>query len=1082
MSKQLVDLSRMWALWSAAAAATSLLACQNPAASAAGAAPSASPTASSKVGKGKVVSAPPLAPAITASVGLEQLTKPMAREAWFGLTASDGSGLEITNVEIKSVLDGPLAFTELHLYFRNPEARIREGKFRITLPDGAAISRFAMENDGQFMEAEVVEKQLARRAYEDFLHRRQDPALLEQAAGNEFAARVFPIPANGVKHLVVSFSQELTNDNYRLPLRGLPQLGSLAARVQVLGADGNYRTTTLEKKNWKPDADLVAQGKTLDAVVAGDIVAMRVPVVSSNAVYRPAAVSILFDTSASRGLGFAADLERLERMVAEMTARLGAATPLEIIAFDQTAQTVFAGTFGSFQQSVARQLQQRGALGASDIGLALDRVSKSAGRQVVIISDAVPTAGAEKAELIAKAKSLAARGVNRLDVALVGGIRDSVGAAALSNAGLVNVGAVLDVDRLGSNEVARRLGVAMNVNIPVAVADAQWVWPRTIAAAQSGDSVIIYARASVRHDMFAPAITLGATASRLTATKAAAPLLDRSLVRAQIAELEAQLAAATTPELAKVIKTKLIDVSVKNRVMASVTSMLVLESDADYDRYQIPRTALADILSIGNGGVEWLKRKAPVMQIAKVAPAFKDTSLARDQDKAKKMVAGKTANAEASDGDESDDIEGKMDSADAGDASESKDAKEQDTVVNGRVARPTVEAVGQQRNAARNDSPAGGAANGASTGAVARGAAAGSAAGPMLSVPPAPASVASPIERRPAPVRESQQRIAVDDPVSSEPTRLAGPAPLTGELARIMSLISRGQLAQAQQAAQAWHNKEPGDVLALIALGETFEASKDTAQAARAYGSIIDLFPERADLRRFAGQRLARLSTSVQSGVNDLLIDTYRKAVADRPDHPSSHRMLAYALARAGKFAEAFAAIAAGVKQDYRSDSFRGVDRVLRDDVGILAAAWRAADPKASDQITKLTTALGATVADAASTRFILYWETDANDVDFHIQDARGGHAFYSQPQLPSGGELYADVTTGYGPECFAINGNPKAGPYRLSIHYYSMGPMGYGMGAVEILRHDGKGHLAFETRPYTVMVDQAFVDLGMIK
>ena len=810
---------------------------------------------------------------------------------------------------------------------------------------------------------------------------------------------------------------------------------------------------------------------------------MRVPVVSSNAVYRPAAVSILFDTSASRGLGFAADLERLERMVAEIKTRVGAATPLEIIAFDQTAETVFAGTFGGFQRSVVTQLQQRGALGASNIGLALERVSKSAGRQVVIISDAVPTAGAEKAELIAKAKSLATRGVNRLDVALVGGIRDSVGAAALSNAGLANVGAVLDVDRLGSNEVARRLGVAMNVNIPVTVADAQWVWPRTIAAAQSGDSVIIYARASVRHDMFAPAITLGATASRLTATKAAAPLLDRSLIRAQIAELEAQLAAAATPELAKTIKTKLIDVSVKNRVMASVTSMLVLESDADYDRYQIPRTALADILSVGTGGVEWLKRKAPVMQIAKIAPV-NDVTLARDQDKAKKSAEAKSANSESADIDEPSDIDGKFDSDDtvAG-----KGDKEEDTVVTGRVARPTVETVQEQRSSARNDRPVGGASTGASPGVAARGWSAGSAAAASPSAPPPPpppppASVVNPIERRPEPPRDSMQRIAVADPQSAEPSRLAGPAPLTGELARIMNLIQRGQLAPARQAAQAWHDKAPGDVLGLIALGEVFEASKDTAQAARAYGSIIDLFPERADLRRFAGQRLARMSTSAQSGVNDLLIDTYRKAVADRPDHPSSHRMLAYALARAGKFAEAFAAIAAGVKQEYRGDGFRGVDRVLRDDVGILAAAWRAAEPKASDQIAKLTAALGTTVADAASTRFILYWETDANDVDFHIQDARGGHAFYSQPQLSSGGELYADVTTGYGPECFAINGTPKAGPYRLSIHYYSMGPMGYGMGAVEVLRHDGKGHLTFETRPYTVMVDQAFVDLGTIK
>ncbi|HMV35929.1 MAG TPA: hypothetical protein PKD60_08555, partial [Turneriella sp.] len=49
----------------------------------------------------------------------------------------------------------------------------------------------------------------ARRAYEDFLHRRQDPALLEQSGGNEFTARVFPIPAKGMKELVLSYSHEL---------------------------------------------------------------------------------------------------------------------------------------------------------------------------------------------------------------------------------------------------------------------------------------------------------------------------------------------------------------------------------------------------------------------------------------------------------------------------------------------------------------------------------------------------------------------------------------------------------------------------------------------------------------------------------------------------------------------------------------------------------------------------------------------------------------------------------------------------------------------------------------------------------
>ena len=112
----------------------------------------------------------------------------------------------------------------------------------------------------------------------------------------------------------------------------------------------------------------------------------------------------------------------------------------------------------------------------------------------------------------------------------------------------------------------------------------------------------------------------------------------------------------------------------------------------------------------------------------------------------------------------------------------------------------------------------------------------------------------------------------------------------------------------------------------------------------------------------------------------------------------------------------------------------------------------------------------------------MLVWETDANDVDFHIRDGKGGHASYRQKQLFSGGELYADVTTGYGPECFTIEGPPQAYPYRLQIHYYSRGPMGYGMGKLEVVEHDGTGGLKFEERPFVVMNDHAFVDLGEVR
>jgi hypothetical protein len=192
-----------------------------------------------------------------------------AADSYLSLTASDGSGLELRQFEARVVLDGFLAFTELEMTFYNPENRRREGRFQIILPDNAAISRFAMKIGEQLQEGEVVEKQQARRAYEDFLHRRQDPALLEMDSGNRFNARIFPIEPQAEKMLILSYSQRLTAD-YVLPLNGLPLLKRLSIKVfydndafsretTQLGAltatKSKHDLLTIEKQDYQPTED-----------------------------------------------------------------------------------------------------------------------------------------------------------------------------------------------------------------------------------------------------------------------------------------------------------------------------------------------------------------------------------------------------------------------------------------------------------------------------------------------------------------------------------------------------------------------------------------------------------------------------------------------------------------------------------------------------------------------------------------------------------------------------------------------------------------------------------------------------------
>jgi hypothetical protein len=313
------------------------------------------------------------------------------------------------------------------------------------------------------------------------------------------------------------------------------------------------------------------------------------------------------------------------------------------------------------------------------------------------------------------------------------------------------------------------------------------------------------------------------------------------------------------------------------------------------------------------------------------------------------------------------------------------------------------------------------------------------------------------------------------------PSKAPKPQALQGELATIMATIGAGKAKQALERAIAWRRKAPGEVLALVGMGEAYEALSAHGQAARAYGSIIDLFPDRADLRRFAGARLERVA---KAGALDLAIDTYQQARKQRPDHPSSHRLLAFALLKKGKPDKAFRVLSEALARRYPGGRFRGVDGVLREDLGLAAAAWARAEPARAEDIAERLEAAGGHPEHEASLRFVLTWETDANDVDLHVYDASGAHAYYSEPQLPGGGRLYADVTTGYGPECFTIRKtrSERSPSYRLQAHYYARGPMGYGMGKVQVIEHDGRGGLTFQERPFVVMNDRAYVSLGTVR
>ena len=1037
----------------------------------------------------------------------------------YSLTAADGSGLVLARVQAKAVVQGPLAYTELHLWFHNPENRRREGTFQIALPEHAAISRFAMESDGQWQEAEVVEKQLARRAYDDFLHRRQDPALLEKAPGNQFSAKVFPIPAGGDKHIVIAYSQELAGTAYVLPLRGLPKTAQVDVELATTGDGGKRAVETLGKRDWQPDRDFIGTAPaSASAVIAGDMIVTSVPVGIAHGAAEPQhAITLLVDTSASRALGYAAYVQEVRELIGKLRARYGDDLALDVVAFDQDHEKIFSGRAAGWGDDQDRKLIERGAAGASDLGQAFAALGAQAGRHVVLVGDGVVTAGLEHKDLAA---AIARTGAQRLDVVLAGGIRDDGAAGELVRAGLPHAGAVLDLDQ-DPDQVAVALAEPVALDVPVTVAGATWVFPRTLPSARAGTSAVVYARLAA--PVQSVTVGIGGAAETVPLVSGAEPLVDRALASAEIEELERQVADAPA-EQREALRTKLADLSIRHRVISNEASLLVLESDDDYRRYGIDRNALADILVVGPHGVERTHRTLPPA-IAAQRPVQMAQMDPRDHEKYKKGQKQRAI-----------DIAGKDDDSKNEVASEDFDpsAKTAMALDEGKMGRRDAEsareeAIEQARTAGVLGGSTGGPGGGEpahASGAYASTTATGEISNGFDGVAAQGATVPSPSPAAPPPPPPAQVRattpettstttgvtldatytrnipvgnargdtvnthVVASPPADESPAapsadvaqREAWPPPdampaLTGQLAAIESSLAARKVDAALVAARDWHAKEPGNVLALIGLGDALEAKGSRVTAARIYGSIIDLFPGRADMRRFAGERLEQIARG--GAPSDLVLDTYRRAVTDRPDHLTGRRLYTYALERAGKHAEAFAAVLDALDQPYRNDSYAGGIRTLGDDAGLIGASYAAAEPSQKSAIVAALAKRGLELQTQPSTRFILYWETDGNDVDFHIHDAKGHHAFFGHKDLESGGSLYADITTGYGPECFAIPGVPSAGPYDLSIHYYSQGPMGYGMGLLEIETFDGKGKLAFEDRPYVIMNDHAYVDLG---
>ena len=159
--------------------------------------------------------------------------------------------LVVRRLDVRVRVEGDLAVTEVDQLFFNPASETVEGLYRIAVPDGAVLQRFAVDRDDRLVDGYVREKAQARQAYEQQVYRgsTEDPALLEWDAPGHYRARIYPIQPGETRRIVIRYAEWLHPPAggearlYRYPMAG----GTRAPHIQEMSISVDVRNAGAEE-------------------------------------------------------------------------------------------------------------------------------------------------------------------------------------------------------------------------------------------------------------------------------------------------------------------------------------------------------------------------------------------------------------------------------------------------------------------------------------------------------------------------------------------------------------------------------------------------------------------------------------------------------------------------------------------------------------------------------------------------------------------------------------------------------------------------------------------------------------------
>ena len=932
--------------------------------------------------------------------------------------------IRLAHAGVDVFVDGSLAHTVIDLTLVNPNARVLEGELQFPLRAGQTVTGFALDMaDGSMRAAVPVPKARGREVFEAVVRRGVDPALLEQTTGENFRLRVYPLRPNGARHVRIAITEWLTPGvRQRLQL-GLP-VDFGATRAEQLDLHVRLRATSPASVTAGTDLQGVhvqAQGADTDVTLhasglrtgvadrhavdldwpapAGDTILrervddrayfhaeLQVPDQPA-ARARPQELTLVWDAS---GSGAQRDHDAELRLLAALFAwQPDVKVRLRVVRDAAEPDRLFDVRGGDWQalRDTLRHVAYDGASNASLWTVPAGRAP--AASLALLFSDGLGNWGdpAPVAPGTVPAYAVQAGA--------------SGSAVFLRQWAEARGGRLLDLAALSADEALR---LVQQRGTRLLRVDGEGFDQAAVASYRpDAGRLVVAGRFTAAKARLELVFEGGDGATLRKSIELPAPAREEAADAGFVAQRWARLRVDELLAQPQLHRTEITALGNRFGIVTPETSLIVLETLADYQRYEIrpPRGPLRDAFDASANTVATAKSAQATRHLETLVQRWRDVQAWWDKDFPKDKPAPQQI----------------------------AEAKSATGAVSDEVQRVEIASTSPMAAAAAPHRP--------------------------LSLPPPAPAPAPMVTANAASARGdvSADRAAATDglayasrPQAREKANKDGDASASTAIhiaVQAWSPDAGGMRRLAQAATDARYAvyldqrlESAGSPAFYLDAAQVFAAKGQRALALRVLSNLAELHLEDRGLLRVLAYRLQEMGETAQA------IRVLRRVAELAPDEPQSWRDLGLAQAAAGAWQPAVDALwtAASGSWDAR---FGDIDVIALGELDAIAATHQV-DLSAVDARLRRNLPLDVRVA--------LAWDTDNTDIDLWVKDPNGEWVSYQKPLSRQGGRNTRDVTQGYGPEVFSLR-KAIPGVYEVRAKYFGSHRQALGNGTSVMMR-----------------------------